>query len=192
MTEIPNQNKQKIHIPAGEYLDMVDTNDQVIGRALRSTVYKENGSNFRVVNGFLKNGEGKLWIPTRTNSKRIFPNALDFSIGEHVESGESYDDALRRGAREELHLDIEETGYSFVGKLTPTDGTASFMHVYEIASDTEPFYNKSDFSEGTWFSSDELQTSIKNGTAVKSDLIVVLNKFYPPTEEQTVFHGNQS
>ena len=88
-----------------EYLDLVDANDNVIGRELRSVIYKEGVSNFRVVNGFIRNYQGDLWIPIRKSDKRIFPNAFDFSVGEHVESDEPYDDAFKRGMTEELNLD---------------------------------------------------------------------------------------
>lgn len=61
-------------------------------------------SNFRVVNAFLVNPEGKLWIPKRTSDKRIFPDCLDVSMGGHVESGESYEQALERELAEELNI----------------------------------------------------------------------------------------
>jgi len=73
-----------------EYLDLVDLQDSVIGRKLRSEVYAEHLSNFRVVNAFVLNSKGELWIPRRTADKRIFPLCLDMSVGGHVESGESY------------------------------------------------------------------------------------------------------
>jgi isopentenyl-diphosphate delta-isomerase len=45
-----------------EYLDLVSENDEVIGKKLRSEIYAEHLSNFRVVNAFLVNSEGKLWV----------------------------------------------------------------------------------------------------------------------------------
>lgn len=164
---------------ADEYLDLVDEDDQVIGSALRSNVYKERLSNFRTVNGLIVNSKGQLWIPRRQIDKRVAPNALDFSIGEHLESGESYVTAFRRGASEELRINIEAARHRLLGKLTPDNGVSSYMQVYEISSDFDPDYNQSDFSVGTWMFPDELRTLIENGTPAKSDLIIVLNHFYP-------------
>ena len=41
-----------------ELLDIVDQNDQVIGQALRSEIYSQKLTNFRVVNAFLINKQG--------------------------------------------------------------------------------------------------------------------------------------
>jgi isopentenyldiphosphate isomerase len=87
-----------------EYLDLVNEKDEVVGKKLRSEVYAEGLSNFRVVNVFLRNFEGKLWIPRRTANKRIFPLCLDVSMGGHVESGESYEVAFKRELSEESHF----------------------------------------------------------------------------------------
>lgn len=43
-----------------EYLDLVDDNDDVIGRKLRSEIYSEKLNNYRVINAFLIDSEGKL------------------------------------------------------------------------------------------------------------------------------------
>lgn len=161
-----------------EYLDLVDSEDNIIGKELRSVVYKEGISNFRVVNGFIRNDQGQLWIPIRQSDKRIFPNAFDFSVGEHVESGEQYDDAFKRGVREELNIDNAQLDSRLVGKLTPDDGASCFMQVYEINSNEEPMYNTNDFSGSIWVFPDELRNLIQQGQPAKSDILTVLNYFY--------------
>jgi len=64
-----------------EYLDLVDENDNVIGKKKRSEVYAKNLSNFRVVNAFVINSKGEIWIPRRAKNKRMFPLCLDMSMG---------------------------------------------------------------------------------------------------------------
>ena len=49
-----------------ELLDLVNEQDQVIGCRERGEIYKEGLTNFRVVNAFLVNDAGQLWIPRRT------------------------------------------------------------------------------------------------------------------------------
>lgn len=164
-----------------EYLDLVDKNDRVIGSVLRSTAYKERLSNFRTVNGFIVNSNGQLWIPHRQPDKRVAPNAFDFSIGEHVGSGESYEAAFKRGASDELRIDLDDITYKLLGKLTPEHGVSSYMQVYAISSDFNPDYNENDYSGGLWMYPDELRTLIENGTPAKSDLIIVLNYYFSPT-----------
>jgi len=166
-------------ITTDEYLDLVDKNDKIIGRKPRSAIYQERLSNFRVVNAFVVNSKGQLWIPQRSHDKKKFPGALDFSMGGHVESGESYDIAFKRETLEELRIDIAAINYRLLGKLSPKrDRVASFMQVYEILMEQTPKYNPDDFINSYWLYSHELQAMIKNGKPAKSDLIVVTNRFY--------------
>ena len=50
--------KNQYEVVGDEYLDLVNGQDQVVDQALRSKVYKEGMSNFRVINGFIKNKQG--------------------------------------------------------------------------------------------------------------------------------------
>lgn len=163
-----------------EWLDLVDEEDNVIGKKLRSAVYAEGLSNFRVVNAFIVNAQGELWIPRRGPHKKIFPNALDMSMGGHVESGESYDESFRRETAEELNIDIDRVTWKFLDKLTPHgDGVSAFMKVYAIEQDDAPAYNPDDFTGAEWLSPAALRARIAAGEATKGDLPKILERFYP-------------
>ena len=71
-----------------EFLDLVDSNDRVIGVLARSQVQKQHLTNFRVINAFIINTQNQIWIPRRTKDKEHFPRALDVSVGGHVGSGD--------------------------------------------------------------------------------------------------------
>ena len=162
-----------------EYLDLVDENDNVIGKKRRSEVYAEGLSNFRVVNAFIINSKGEIWIPRRSANKRIFPLCLDMSMGGHVESGETYEDTLKREIWEELNLDIIQVSYTFLGHLTPQEnGVSAFMNVYEIKMDEEPDYNKEDFIEHFWLIPQALLEQLANGDKSKEDLPKLVVIFY--------------
>ncbi len=162
-----------------EYLDLVDLNDNVIGKKLRSEVYAENLSNFRVINAFVVNSKGELWIPRRTADKRVFPLCLDIGVGGHVESGETYEETFKRETNEELNIDIDKVIYRLLGKLTPeSDDVSAYMYVYEILLDEAPNYNPFDFVEYFWLTPDEALRRIRNGEKAKSDLPILIKKFY--------------
>lgn len=163
-----------------ELLDIVNEQDEIIGVLPRSVVHEKGMRNFRVVNLFIQNSEGKLWIPRRQMSKRLAPGALDFSMGGHVDSGESYDEAFRRETQEELGIDTDAVPWTMVGKLTPhEDAVYTFEQVYLMHSDTVPEYNPTDFSEWFWLTPKEVLERIAQGEKAKSDLSLVVRYCFP-------------
>ena len=162
-----------------EYLDLVDENDNVFGKKKRSEVYAENLSNFRVVNAFVVNQKREIWIPRRSADKMIFPSCLDMSMGGHVESGETYEDTLKRETQEELNIDTDKARVRLLGPLTPQeDGVSAHMNVYEIKMDEAPDYNKSDFVGYVWLTPKALFKRIANGDKTKGDLPTLVKIFY--------------
>jgi isopentenyl-diphosphate delta-isomerase len=171
--------KRKSKSAEDEYLDLVDSENNVVGKRRRSEIYALGLRNFRVINAFIVNTSGKLWIPRRTADKRVFPLCLDVSMGGHVKSGETYRDAFVREISEELNINIYEYDYRFMGKLTPEkDDVSAFMEVYEIATDVEPLYNKEDFVESFWLYPREVLERIDNGDIAKEDLPKLIRHFY--------------
>ena len=162
-----------------EYLDLVDKNDQVIDRKLRSEIYAEGLTNIRFVNVFLRNARGELWIPRRTTDKATFPLCLDFSAAGHVESGETYDETFVREVAEELRIDADTVPHKLLGYLTPAkDGVHQFMKVYEIISDETPAYNPEDFVESYWLTPEDVVARITAGDSAKEDLPILITRFY--------------
>lgn len=161
-----------------EWLDLVDENDQVIGKKLRAEVYAEGLLNYRVINVFVVNSAGKLWIPRRAAHKALFPLGLDVSAGGHVESGETYDESFAREVQEELNIDVSKTPYRVLGHMTPKDGVHGYERVYEIQQEEAPAYNPDDFIEYFWLTPAELIARIEGGEKAKGDLPKLVKRFY--------------
>ncbi|MBU7586929.1 MAG: NUDIX domain-containing protein [Nostoc sp. TH1S01] len=162
-----------------ELLDIVDERDCIIGKKRRSEIYSQGLCNFRVVNAFVINSLSQLWIPRRSAEKRIFPLCLDVSMGGHVESGENYEEALRRELNEELNLELNQVKFRLLGYLTPHQHNVSaFMKVYEIELNYEPDYNKNDFVESLWLYPHDLIKWLHHGEPAKSDLLKLVQIFY--------------
>ncbi|MBP9764726.1 NUDIX domain-containing protein [Candidatus Babeliales bacterium] len=155
-----------------EMLDIVDDQDIVIGQKLKSLIYADKKDYLiRVVNAFLINDQGELWIPRRTAHKKLFPLCLDASMGGHVMSGETYDQAFKRELQEELALDADTIEYTCVGKLSPMQhDTSAFMYVYCIRTNQVPQFNTDDFSHYMWIKPDLLLSKIEQGEPAKGDL----------------------
>ncbi len=154
-----------------ELLDVVNECDEVIGQQLRSQIYCQKSCNFRVVNLFIRNDQGALWIPLRAAHKRIFPLSLDASMGGHVSAGESYEKALERELMEELRIDSRLFEPKEIGRMTPHEhGVSAFMKVFLIESNHVPDYNKNDFISFSWLKPKDLLEQLDRGVKCKDDL----------------------
>lgn len=163
---------------AEERLDLVDEHDQVVGQVERAEAWARRLP-IRVVNAFLVNARGELWIPRRTLNKRQFPGGLDLSMGGHVGAGESYEAAFRREVHEELNLDVDTVPWREIATFSPFGTTLSaFMHVYEIRSDVAPAYNLADFSGAEWLRPRQVLARIAQGEASKGDLAELVRRCY--------------
>lgn len=154
-----------------ELLDIVDKNDTVIGQKHRSAVYAENLSNFRVVNAFIQNDKGELWIPRRSKNKRLWPLYLDASMGGHVAAGETYEEAFKRETMEELRIDISSVSHKEIAVLTPSQHNVSaFMKVFLLQKNEPPNYNPDDFIEAFWLKPQEIISRLEKWDKGKDDL----------------------
>lgn len=162
-----------------ELLDVVDNRDIVVRTELRSVIYQQKMRYFRAVNAFIINDKGQLWIPRRVASKAMFPLSLDTSIGGHVQSGETYDQAFERELHEEVGLVLKNIDCQVKAYLKPLEHHVScFMTVYEIKSNHVPTYNTQDFCEYYWLTPVELIRKLEAGEPAKSDLIKLVKLLY--------------
>ncbi len=171
---------KEITMQEEELLYLVDEYDNVLGSQVRGSDTYKKRKNFRVINVFIQNSKGELWIPRRTAHKRLFPLALDVSVGGHVTYGDSYEKTLLKETSEEINLDLSIHPYEFLGYLNPHEheGLSAFMNVYLIKSDEVPNYNPEDFVEYFWYKPEDLIKNIQAGELAKGDLIILVKKFF--------------
>ena len=163
-----------------EILDIVNEHDEVIGQMTRTEVYaQEIFHQIRGVWLFIRNTEGRLWIPRRAAHKRACPLMLDGSAVGTVESGESYDQAIAREAKEELGIELHTVELRQVAKFAPREGiTLCHVTIYELVSDECPPYDTEEFSEYYWLSPQELIGRLEAGDSSKSDLPKIVKQVY--------------
>ncbi len=161
-----------------EWLDLVDENDVVIGRKLRSEVHAAGILNYRAINLFLQNAKGELWIPRRTAEKKLHPLALDYSCAGHVQSGDTYEGTLKKEVMEELNMDTDAYEVRILGKSTPQEGYSCFAMNYEIRTEKSPRYNPDDFIEAVWRMPEEVVQAIEAGDRAKTSLAPLIRRFY--------------
>ena len=124
-----------------EYLDLVNENDEVIGKEDRDIIYKNGWRNFRVINIMIFTSDNKIIVPKRSANRRVFPNCYDCSVGGHVSSGETYEQAAYRELEEELG--ITDVKLKEIGYFKPNDiGTSAFSKMYKLIYDKPLNYDK--------------------------------------------------
>lgn len=153
-----------------ELLDLVDQNDNVIRTIWRSKTANLEHGFLRAAEAFIQNRNGQLWIPRRQMHKRIAPGGLDYSMAEHVMSGESYLDACVRGFSEELNLFVKKSDLQFIYKFSPGDDLIYFRILYLYRSDKSPDYNREDFTGYEWLTPKELLKRLQDGEPAKRSL----------------------
>lgn len=150
----------KIYSCKMEYLDLVNENDEVIGKEDRDVIYKNGWRNFRVINIMIFTSNNKIIVPKRSFNRKVFPNSYDCSVGGHVSSGETYEQAAYRELEEELgitNVNLEEIGY-----FKPNDiGTSAFSKMYKLIYDKPLNYDKDGIQEIYYMTKQEINKLIE-------------------------------
>jgi isopentenyldiphosphate isomerase len=153
-----------------EVLDLVNANDEVVGTILRGemtkTQYRKFGRYVRFVNGFVVNKSDRVWTQTRSLKKFIAPGGMDFSVAEHVLSGESYDDAIVRGFHEELGWKVAIANLTALGILRPANNKPVFDKIYALFdyAGPDPTLNRDEFVTGEWLAIDQVKKRLEDAT----------------------------
>lgn len=90
-----------------EWFDIVDEYGNVTDRATRIQCHNGSKRLHPVVHVHVFNSEGKLLLQKRKLTKDIQPGKWDTSVGGHIQSGESVEDALKRETLEEIGIQID-------------------------------------------------------------------------------------
>ena len=96
-----------------EYVDIVDENDNVIGKTTRKEVHQKQLLH-RIVHVVILNSKGEILIHQRAGNLDTYPNLWTSSASGHVESGSSYMDTAKKELKEELGI---QTGLKELGKV---------------------------------------------------------------------------
>jgi isopentenyl-diphosphate Delta-isomerase len=88
-----------------EIIDIVDSNNNVIGKEWKSIAHKK-GLPHRATHIWIYNSRGEILIQKRAKEKTFFADLWDFSAAGHIPSGETPEEASIREINEELGIEI--------------------------------------------------------------------------------------
>jgi isopentenyl-diphosphate Delta-isomerase len=156
-----------------EILEIVDMNDNVIGKATRAEIHSKNWIH-RAVHIFVFNPKGEIYIQRRSSKKDRHPLKLDSSAAGHVDPGETYEQTALRELSEELSLEIP------VEELfrLPASEETDYEHVVLFSAQTSliPEPNSDEVHSGEFVSPDMLTSMMEEESGDFVPAFVILWK----------------
>lgn len=137
-------------------MDVVDENDNVIGKAGRYEIHRL-GMWHRGVHVLVFNSDGELLLPLRSSTKDKFPETYDCSVSEHVKSGETFQGAAIRGLREELKITKLRLRRLLKFRMNYGPNDNSVATLYECACEGEVEIEMDEVKEAKFFPLDKIK-----------------------------------
>ena len=133
-----------------EWLDIVDSDDRIIGAAPRATVH-EKAYMHRAVHIMLCNSAGEVFLQLRSRDKDTNPGLWDTSCEGHIDSGESLIVGALRELQEELGIRLSSEALVERSRLPPSHDNG-FEHVtlYTALSDEPLTLCPAEIIDGKW------------------------------------------
>jgi len=157
-----------------EYFDVVNEDDEVIGRAKRSECHKTNLIHRSAII-FIFNNEGKLLLQKRSKSKDLYKGYWTSSASGHLDIGESYKDAAKRELKEELRVELP-LKQSFLAKVKQEIDSENIRLF--VGRGNGPFnFNKKEIEKIDFFSISKIKKMIKNGEKFTPHFLVVFKTY---------------
>jgi isopentenyl-diphosphate delta-isomerase type 1 len=148
-----------------EWFDVVDENDAVTGRALRSEVHARRMLH-RAVHILVFNAKGEIFLQKRSMKKDQCPGMWGTSSAGHVDSGEEYDHAARREFREELGIEAPPLQRLF--KVAPSRETGyEHLWIYTCQKDGPFKLDMEEIDYGEWVQPAELDRRLQEDPLCK-------------------------
>lgn len=145
-----------------EWFDILDENGDTAGTATREECHGGSFHLHPVVHVLVFDREGKLLLQKRSELKDIQPGKWDTSIGGHVNSGETVEEALYREAEEELGIRgaVFELLYMYIME---SDIERERVTTFRCIWDGPIRYQEEEIDEVRFFTPGEIESLLGSG-----------------------------
>lgn len=113
-----------------EIFDIVNEQDQVVGQAPRDEVHLKELLHRASVALFIQ-GQNAV-VQRRSKAQDNLPGFLTYTVGGHVNAGETYEETVLREGREEVGWNMKKDRLSFVAKVKDIDADGYFGKTHYV------------------------------------------------------------
>ena len=148
-----------------EILDVIDgETDEVTGQAPRSLCHGRPDLVHRVVHVLVRHPDGRILLQKRALTKQVQPGKWDMSVGGHVSSGETCEEAVLREMNEELGVSaaLPDLTFLFEFKLRNSFESEN-ARVYSFVSPGPFSFRKEEIDSVAFFTPEELKRRLAEG-----------------------------
>lgn len=154
-----------------EIFDVLNEYGEFTGKTATREECHKKGLWHRAVYAFIIDKSGNVLLQKRSESKKLWPNMWDVTVGGHVDSGEFGRQALIRETKEELGIQISDEDVKYLLGSTSINQQGDIINkhyneCYIITKDidiSDIVVQKEEVAEIKYFSKDELLKRIENG-----------------------------
>ena len=145
-----------------EIFDIVDENDTVVSSGKKSYIHK-NKLLHRAVHAIFFDRKGRILLQTRSALKDSYPLCYTTSCSGHVDSGESYEQALLRETFEELGVKLKLSDFKKIAKLGACAETGfEFIELFTTVYEGEFNVAKDEVDSVEWMAPEDFEELIKS------------------------------
>ena len=159
-----------------EFLDVVDKNDKVIGKASKDEIYAKSLTH-RIVHILIFNNKGEMALQLRSLKVSFCPDHWSTAVGGHVQSGETNEDTALREYQEELGTRSKLEFFSkdfYEVKGRPNKFLITFKTTFNGPFKPDPEV----VSKVGFFSIDGIKNMVNNGEKFHPELLFLLKKYF--------------
>jgi isopentenyl-diphosphate delta-isomerase type 1 len=155
--------RQSWNVYQEDFVDVVDEEDQVVGRKTAYTCLKK-GLLHRAIVVFLFDSQNRLYVQKRAEYRTFYPGRWSPSLTGHVSAGEGYSETAKKELKEELCLDCDLVE---VAKFRAPEQRAGrlvereLVTIFEGKVDNPEISPRDKETEGRWISLEEFENMLR-------------------------------
>jgi isopentenyldiphosphate isomerase len=151
----------RLKVNKEEWLPILNTNGEVIGKAPRSVCHSSKEYLHPVVHLHVINNKGEIYLQKRPMHK-IQPGKWDTAVGGHIAFGEDIETGLKREAFEEIGLK-EFNPTLAANYIWESDIEREFVFCYTTHYEGIFTINKEELTDGKFWSLTEIKNNLGKG-----------------------------